>query len=109
MTGLGLVVGKKVNTIDATSYGKLTVKLPLGNKQKFTNFAIANKAFKDSHKMDLGALAWVERSDKIIIEGGEKILFKGLTYGLITSPNPPHRVWLDRNSTSLTNFLSESI
>jgi hypothetical protein len=24
------------NTIDATSYGKLTVKLPLGNKQKFT-------------------------------------------------------------------------
>jgi hypothetical protein len=50
------------NTIDATSYGKLTVKLPLGNKQKFTNFAIANKAFKDSHKMDLGALAWVERS-----------------------------------------------
>ncbi|CAC9436476.1 hypothetical protein [uncultured Gammaproteobacteria bacterium] len=85
------------NTIDATSYGKLTVKLPLGNKQKFTNFAIANKAFKDSHKMDLGALAWVERSNKIIIEGGEKILFKGLTYGLITSPNPPHRVWLDRN------------
>jgi hypothetical protein len=35
--------------------------------------------------------------NKIIIEGGEKILFKGLTYGLITSPNPPHRVWLDRN------------
>jgi hypothetical protein len=25
------------NTIDATSYGKLTVKLPLGNKQKFTS------------------------------------------------------------------------
>jgi hypothetical protein len=33
-------------------YGKLTVKLPLGNKQKFTNFAIASKAFKDSRKMD---------------------------------------------------------
>jgi hypothetical protein len=31
------------NTIDATSYGKLTVKLPLGNKQKFTNFAIASQ------------------------------------------------------------------
>jgi hypothetical protein len=45
-------------SIDATSYGKLTVKLPLGNKQKFTNFAIANKAFKDSHKMDLGAPHW---------------------------------------------------
>jgi hypothetical protein len=43
------------NTMDAKSYGKLTVKLPLGNKQKFTNFAIASKAFKDSHKMDLGA------------------------------------------------------
>jgi hypothetical protein len=43
--------------MDATSYGKLTVKLPLGNKQKFTNFAIASKAFKDSRKMDLGALA----------------------------------------------------
>jgi hypothetical protein len=25
------------NTMDAKSYGKLTVKLPLGNKQKFTN------------------------------------------------------------------------
>jgi hypothetical protein len=43
--------------MDAKSYGKLTVKLPLGNKQKFTNFSIASKAFKDSHKMDLGALA----------------------------------------------------
>jgi hypothetical protein len=42
------------------------VKLPLGNKQKFTNFSIASKAFKDSHKMDLGALAWVERTNKII-------------------------------------------
>jgi hypothetical protein len=30
--------------MDAKSYGKLTVKLPLGNKQKFTNFAIASKA-----------------------------------------------------------------
>jgi hypothetical protein len=57
---------------------KLTVKLPLGNKQKFTNFAIANKAFKDSRKMDLGALAWVERSNKIMIERGEGgISFKG--------------------------------
>jgi hypothetical protein len=34
----------------------LIFKLPLGNKQKFTNFAIASKAFKDSRKMDLGAL-----------------------------------------------------
>ena len=84
------------NTMDATSYGKLTVKLPLGNKQKFTNFAIASKAFKDSRKMDLGALAWVERSNKITIEGGKKISFKGLTYGLITSPDTG-RVWLDRN------------
>jgi hypothetical protein len=32
----------------------------------FTNFSIASKAFKDSHKMDLGALAWVERTNKII-------------------------------------------
>jgi hypothetical protein len=30
------------NTMDAKSYGKLTVKLPLGNKQKFTNFATQN-------------------------------------------------------------------
>ncbi|VVH65981.1 hypothetical protein BSPLISOX_2616, partial [uncultured Gammaproteobacteria bacterium] len=74
-----------------------TVKLPLGNKQKFTNFAIANKAFKDSRKMDLGALAWVERSNKIMIERGEGgISFKGLTYKLIASPNTG-RVWLDRN------------
>ncbi len=86
------------NTINATSYGKLTVKLPLGNKQKFTNFAIANKAFKDSHKMDLGALAWVERTNKIIetevvFTGG---LFNGLTYALVTSPDTG-KVWLDRN------------
>jgi hypothetical protein len=32
----------------------------------FIDIAIANKAFKDSHKMDLGALAWVERTNKII-------------------------------------------
>ncbi|WP_342589271.1 inverse autotransporter beta domain-containing protein [thiotrophic endosymbiont of Bathymodiolus puteoserpentis (Logatchev)] len=85
------------NTMDAKSYGKLTVKLPLGNKQKFTNFAIASKAFKDSRKMDLGALAWVERSNKIMIERGEGgISFKGLTYKLVTSPDTG-RVWLDRN------------
>jgi hypothetical protein len=47
-------------------YGKLTVKLPLGNKQKSTNFAIASKAFKDSRKMDLGELAWVERNNKTL-------------------------------------------
>jgi hypothetical protein len=86
--------------MDAKSYGKLTVKLPLGNKQKFTNFAIANKAFKDSRKMDLGALAWVERSNMIENEndipaftGG---VFDGLEYKLVTSP-VSHRVWLDRN------------
>ncbi|VVH51331.1 hypothetical protein BPUTSESOX_157, partial [uncultured Gammaproteobacteria bacterium] len=85
------------NTMDAKSYGKLTVKLPLGNKQKFTNFAIASKAFKDSRKMDLGALAWVERSNKIMIERGEGgISFKGLTYKLVASPDTG-RVWLDRN------------
>ena len=84
------------NTMDAKSYGKLTVKLPLGNKQKFTNFAIASKAFKDSRKMDLGALAWVERSNKIMIERGEGISFNGLTYKLVTSPDTG-RVWLDRN------------
>ena len=84
------------NTIDAKSYGKLTVKLPLGNKQKFTNFAIANKAFKDSRKMDLGALAWVERSNKIMIERGENsIKFKGLSYKIVTGPSG--RNWLDRN------------
>ncbi|CAC9999732.1 hypothetical protein [uncultured Gammaproteobacteria bacterium] len=81
------------NTMDATSYGKLTVKLPLGNKQKFTNFAIASKAFKDSSKMDLGELAWVERNNKI---KNSTILFYGLTYSLVTSPKSG-RVWLDRN------------
>jgi hypothetical protein len=34
--------------------------------------------------MDLGALAWVERSNKIMIERGEGgISFKGLTYKLL--------------------------
>ncbi len=86
------------NTMDAKSYGKLTVKLPLGNKQKFTNFAIANKAFKDSRKMDLGELAWVERSNMIengipAFTGG---VFDGLEYKLVLSPDTG-RVWLDRN------------
>jgi hypothetical protein len=36
--------------------------------------------------MDLGALAWVERNNKIMIEGGDgnTISFKGLTYKLVT-------------------------
>jgi hypothetical protein len=81
--------------MDAKSYGKLTVKLPLGNKQKFTNFAIANKAFKDSRKMDLGELAWVERSNMIengipAFTGG---VFDGLEYKLVLSPDTG-RVWL---------------
>ena len=61
-------------------------------------FGIASKAFKDSRKMDLGALAWVERNNKIMIEGGDgnTISFKGLTYKLVTSPDTG-RVWLDRN------------
>jgi hypothetical protein len=29
------------------------------------NYAIASKAFKDSHKMNLSALAWIERDNKI--------------------------------------------
>ena len=99
------------NTQNAKTYGRLSVKLPLGDKQKFTNFAIASKAFKDSSKMDLGEFAWVERSNKIIFEkansansanstgstsgftGGS---FNGVTYQLVTSPDTG-RVWLDRN------------
>jgi hypothetical protein len=77
---------------------------------QFTNFAIANKAFKDSRKMDLGALAWVERSNKIMIERGEGgISFKGLTYKLIASPNTG-RVWLDRNlsATQVATTIGDS-
>ncbi len=81
------------NTMNATNYGKLTVKLPLGNKQKSTNFAIASKAFKDSRKMDLGELAWVERNNKI---KNSTILFHGLAYSVVTSKKTG-RVWLDRN------------
>ena len=93
------------NTMDATSYGKLTVKLPLGDKQKITNFKIADKVFKASSKVDLGEFAWVERTNKIMIEkensaGGISAftggLFRGLTYALVTSPKTG-RVWLDRN------------
>ena len=93
------------NTMDATSYGKLTVKLPLGDKQKITNFKIADKVFKASSKVDLGEFAWVERTNKIMIEkensaGGISAftggLFRGLTYALVTSPKTG-KVWLDRN------------
>ena len=96
--------------MDAKSYGKLTVKLPLGDKQKITNFKIADKVFKASSKVDLGEFAWVERTNKIMIEkensaggisaGGISAftggLFRGLTYALVTSPKTG-RVWLDRN------------
>ncbi len=93
------------NTMNATSYGRLTVKLPLGDKQKITNFKISDKVFKASSKVDLGEFAWVERTNKIMIEkensaGGISAftggLFRGLTYALVTSPNTG-RVWLDRN------------
>ena len=93
------------NTMDAKSYGKLTVKLPLGDKQKITNFKIADKVFKASSKVDLGEFAWVERTNKIMIEkensaGGISAftggLFRGLTYALVTSPKTG-KVWLDRN------------
>ncbi|VVM20024.1 hypothetical protein BSPWISOXPB_5500 [uncultured Gammaproteobacteria bacterium] len=77
------------NTINVKSYGKLTVKLPLGNKQKFTNFAIASKAFKDSRKMDLGALAWAERSNKI---AKEIIIVQN---GGVPPPPPPPTVSVD--------------
>ncbi|VVH65294.1 hypothetical protein BSPLISOX_2584, partial [uncultured Gammaproteobacteria bacterium] len=66
---------------------------PLGNKQKSINYAIASKAFKDSHKMNLSALAWIERDNKI---KDNRIVFNGLTYGLVLSPYTG-RVWLDRN------------
>ncbi len=85
--------GRENNTINATNYGKFTVKLPLGNKQKSINYAIASKAFKDSHKMNLSALAWIERDNKI---KDNRIVFNGLTYGLVLSPYTG-RVWLDRN------------
>ncbi|CAC9433511.1 hypothetical protein [uncultured Gammaproteobacteria bacterium] len=85
--------GRENNTINATNYGKFTVKLPLGNKQKSINYAIASKAFKDSHKMNLSALAWIERDNKI---KDNTIVFNGLTYGLVLSPYTG-RVWLDRN------------
>jgi hypothetical protein len=82
------------NTMNATSYGRLTVKLPLGDKQKITNFKISDKVFKASSKVDLGEFAWVERTNKIMIEkensaggisaGGMSAftggLFRGLTY-----------------------------
>ncbi|VVH66925.1 hypothetical protein BSPLISOX_2589 [uncultured Gammaproteobacteria bacterium] len=67
--------------------------MPLGNKQKSINYAIASKAFKDSHKMNLSALAWIERDNKI---KDNTIVFNGLTYGLVLSPYTG-RVWLDRN------------
>jgi hypothetical protein len=41
------------NTMNATSYGRLTVKLPLGDKQKITNFKISDKVFKASSKLKL--------------------------------------------------------
>jgi hypothetical protein len=41
------------NTMDAKSYGKLTVKLPLGNEQKFTNFAIARQVRGLTAELDI--------------------------------------------------------
>jgi uncharacterized protein (TIGR02145 family) len=43
--------------------------------------------------MNLSALAWIERDNKI---KDNRIVFNGLTYGLVLSPHTG-RVWLDRN------------
>lgn len=56
------------NNTNSKSYGKLNVKLPFDGNQPLTHFAIADTPFKASGKMDLGALAWVERDNKIQIE-----------------------------------------
>jgi hypothetical protein len=45
------------------------------------------------NKMNLSALAWIERDNKI---KDNTIVFNGLTYGLVLSPYTG-RVWLDRN------------
>ena len=54
---------------DSTSYGKLSVKLPFDDNEQFTHFAISDTPFRASSKMDLGALAWVERDNKIQVDG----------------------------------------
>jgi hypothetical protein len=48
--------------------------------------------------MNLSALAWVERDNKI---KDNTIVFNGLTYGLVLSPYTG-RVWLDRNLGAIT-------
>jgi hypothetical protein len=36
----------------------------------------------------------INLSSAVIVDN---LMFRGLEYQLVTSPNPPHRVWLDRN------------
>ncbi|WP_162262072.1 inverse autotransporter beta domain-containing protein [Bathymodiolus septemdierum thioautotrophic gill symbiont] len=68
---------EKSNSADSNSYARLSMAIPFKDS-KFTNFKIADKAFKNTNKMQLGEFAWVERSNKIRIEkvtnGGTIIL-----------------------------------
>jgi uncharacterized protein (TIGR02145 family) len=58
--------------------------LPFDDNQPLTHFAIADKPFKASSKMNLGALDWVERSNKIRIEKDGVVTMNAFTYKTVT-------------------------
>jgi uncharacterized protein (TIGR02145 family) len=72
------------NNTNSKIYGKLNVKLPFDDSQQLTHFAIADTPFKASSKMNLGALDWVERSNKIRIEKGGVVTMAAFTYKTVT-------------------------
>ncbi len=99
------------NTTSPKSYGKLSVKLPFDDKQPLTHFAISDTPFKASSQMDLGALAWVERDNKIQVDGDEcsSMVAGGITYSVVaigtqcwTAENMKHTVTIG-NALSYNN------
>jgi uncharacterized protein (TIGR02145 family) len=72
------------NNTNSKIYGKLNLKLPFDDNQPLTHFVIADKPFKASSKMNLGALDWVERSNKIRIEKDGVVTMNAFTYKTVT-------------------------
>ncbi len=56
------------NTMQRSSYGKLSVKLPVDNKDRMTNFVFSDAMFQPEADMDLTLLEMIKRSKKIQIE-----------------------------------------
>ena len=56
------------NTMERSSYAELSIKLPFGDNEKYTNFTLDDKPFRVEAMMDISALKSVKRSKTIKVE-----------------------------------------